>query len=594
MADQDKDKPEEGQELLQGPAPKLESDAVREMRNSGAAVMKSLLEKTTNRSSGSLDESQERSLEIDMGGGHILSRKSPTAGPADRAGPVEIGPFAQLSAPSEIAQVSLTKLPAERQTLKELAQAKIENPKELSQFMLDMENFERDFTARSVKAPADKEQEIANTYAQMGRLLSADSDVLARYPECKLPPDKAPWRVQVAEQIIHQAAEPTSIDQGVLAVCETSSLQVRLYYRDPASIARLVTDVLLDGKYTASTRDKSIDMTGSPVNLIPDEMASQFTIEGQQHGVSIKRGDNNYKNIRSYAAQLFDATAINMVLSGRGYRYEQPTAKEVIDISENAQGWVVSLDGKHRYLWRTALDNKLSVRDEEVVKLNHWVLGRREVGFLIKSPILTEAEAANPNVRKFYDFSNRDSGLATLYSPSELPKLLASVEDEGQWPPIAALNTKATPFNKTGGGGHNLVITAKSTDGHLISFDNTWGKQFDRNGPPSVDAVTFGKAIWATHEPGESCAGGLKSLIEFSKSNKTAWENLKRGWLELPEKIARGNRQQVMSAYLQTHQDAILNQWQKEHPEDKNLELWKESLLQWLSKYPEEHPTVSK
>ncbi len=394
MADQDKDKPKEGQELLKGPAPKLESDAVREMRNSGAAVMKSLLEKTTNRSSGSLDESQEKSLEIDMGGGHILSRKNPIAGSADGVRPVEIGPLAQLSAPAEIAKAGLTELPAERQTLKELAEAKIENPKERAQFILDMENFERDFTARSVKAPADKEQEIANTYAQLGRLLSADSDVLARYPECKLPPGKAPWRVQVAEQILHQAAEPTSIDQGVLAVCETSSLQVRLYYRDPASIARLVTDVLLDGKYTASTHDKSIDMTGSPVNLIPDEMASQFTIEGQQKGVSILRGNKPYTDIRSYAAQLFDATAINMVISGRGYRYEQPTATEVKKDNQLAQGWVISLDGKQRFSWARAIDNGLTVRDDEVVKLNSWVLGHREVGFLITPPSLSEQEAA--------------------------------------------------------------------------------------------------------------------------------------------------------------------------------------------------------
>jgi hypothetical protein len=203
-------------------------------------------------------------------------------------------------------------------------------------------------------------------------------------------------------------------------------------------------------------------------------------------------------------------------------------------------------------------------------------------------------DTAIPSIRKFYDFSTRDHGLATLYGPSDLSKLLISIEEAGQWPPIAAVNTKASPFSKADGGGHNLVITAKSADGHLISFDNTWGKQADRNGPPSVNAITFGKAIWATHEPGESCAGGLKSLIEFSTHNKTAWENLKRGWLELPGKISTGNRQQVLAAYEQGHRDAILLQWQKDHPEDKNLALWKETLVQWLSKYPEEQPTGSK
>lgn len=587
MTDQDKDKPEEAQELLKGPAPKLESDAVREMRNSGAAVMKSLLEKTTNRSSGSLDESQGKSLEIDMGGGHILSRKSLTAGPADRAGPVEIGPFAQLSAPSEIAKASLTELPAERETLKELAQAKIENPKERAQFMLDMENFERDFTARSVKAPAEKEQEIANTYAQIGRLLRANSDVLARYPECKLPPGKAPWRVQVAEQILHQAAEPTTIDQGVLAVCETSSLQVRLYYRDPASIARLVTDVLLDGKYTASTHDKSIDMTHSPVNLIPDEMASQFTIEGQQKGVRVKRGARTYENARSYAAQLFDTTAINMVLSGRGYRYEQPRKEEVATDNQLAQGWVIALDGTSRNSWNYALKHKLTVNDAEVVKLNNWVIGKREIGFLISRPSLTRVEAQDPAMRKFFEFANGD-GLAIIYTPQELPKALNAIELARQWPPIASLNLSSEPFNCEGAGRHNLVIAAKTPDGKLLSYDNTWGKEKDHNGPPSADTVTVGKAIWDADT--DSTGPSISMLISYSRNNKIGWENYKTLWLDLPEKIRLQGTDHALKEYLQTHPDGILKQWLKDHPSDKSLTLWKETLLQWLSKYPEESP----
>jgi len=311
-------------------------------------------------------------------------------------------------------------------------------------------------------------------------------------------------------------------------------------------------------------------------------------------GVRVSRGNRNYGAVRSYAAQLFDATAINMVLSGRGYRYEQPTEQEVTDGNEKAQGWVVSQDGKHRYSWAAALHNKLTVLDSEVVKLNNWVIGHREVGFLIAPPILTEQEAADPKIRKFYDFSNRDSGLATLYSPAELSKVLQTIEQDGQWPPIASVDTKAAPFSKTDGGGHNLVITAESANGVLISFDNTLGQQADHNGPPSVDTVTFGKAILASHASGESTAASLKSLIDLSTHNKTAWDNFKKGWLELPEKLAAGNRQQVLAAYLQTHQDGILIQWQKDHPEDKNLALWKETLLQWLSKYPEEKPNVSK
>lgn len=49
---------------------------IPETRNLGSMVMKCLETKRTNRSSGSLNEAQEHSIEIDFGDGKTASRKS--------------------------------------------------------------------------------------------------------------------------------------------------------------------------------------------------------------------------------------------------------------------------------------------------------------------------------------------------------------------------------------------------------------------------------------------------------------------------------------------------------------------------------------
>jgi hypothetical protein len=222
-----------------------DSKVTREVGSIGSTIMDAIAKKRTNASSGSLDESQDHSLEIDFGG-HIESRLNHMPKPiapselSRKASDNLLAPVQDLLAPQD--------LTIARDELKRLADAAILKPNERKQFTTDMDNFEKSFSERSHMGAMEKQREMANTYAQLSRLLSADSDVLARYPECKQQPGDTPWRVQVAEQLMHQVAEPFTISQGNLAICATASLQVREHYREPAAVARLVTDVVLTGK----------------------------------------------------------------------------------------------------------------------------------------------------------------------------------------------------------------------------------------------------------------------------------------------------------------------------------------------------------
>lgn len=140
----------------------------REVGSIGSTIMDAIAKKRTNASSGSLDESQDHSLEIDFGG-HVESRLNhmpkPIA-PSELARKVSdnlLAPVQDMLAPQD--------LTIARDDLKRLADAAILKPKELRQFSIDLDNFEKNFSARSHMGAMEKQRETANTYAQLSHLL---------------------------------------------------------------------------------------------------------------------------------------------------------------------------------------------------------------------------------------------------------------------------------------------------------------------------------------------------------------------------------------------------------------------------------------
>jgi hypothetical protein len=553
----------------------------REVGSIGSTIMDAIAKKRTNASSGSLDESQDHSLEIDFGG-HVESRLNhmpkPIA-PSELARKVSdnlLAPVQDLLAPQD--------LTIARNELKRLADAAISRPNEQKQFSADLDNFEKNFSARSHMGAMEKQREMANTYAQLSRLLSADSDVLARYPECKQQPGDTLWRVQVAEQLMHQVAEPFTISQGNLAICATASLQVREHYREPAAVARLVTDVILTGKYEATYGGIKVDLTGCPNNLIPDLFAKRFNVENDIKNVPIHEWKADYFGPRSFASQLFDVTAVNLVLVPRGFRYEQPTPKEYDSLKNLANGKVIDVRTGNSLLWGSGEGRQ--VVDTDLSTLAQRITGKDERHFVISAAHLTPTEAAGISLRKAYEFNNRDGGVVALFSASELAVALKATKEIGQWPPIVRLDCSMPPTSMKDGGAHFLVLSELSEDGSLLAVDNTWDESKDHNGVPKIPINTISESVFSHKIRVKSEAADLMPLVSYWSQNSNYLQQQLPKWLGFPERLKEGSRTLSPTEFEHLNPDPELRDWIARHPEDKELKLWKTVLQEWLAKYP--------
>jgi hypothetical protein len=571
-----------------------ETKAAREVGSIDSTIMNLIAKKRTNSSSGSLDESQDHSLEIDFGGS-VESRKNrlPSELLAQAKEPTVFKPVPipsmELRRPSD-APAALSDLTApsdlinNRNELQRLAAEKIQSQNELNQFLLDIKHFETNFAQRSSRSATGKLREMADTYTQLSRLLSADSDVLAQYPQCQLKEGETPWRVRVAEQIIHQAAEPFTISQGKLAVCAAASLEVREYYREPAAVARLVTDVLLTGNYEATAGGTRVDLTKCPDNLIPDPFAKQFTVEKEVKVEKIYVWDVPYLDARSFASQLFEVTAINLALQPRGFRYEQPTPKEYAKSENNAIGKTVDIKTNEAQPWGSG--EKRAFCDADIASAAYNISGKDERHFVLTAASLSAEECRNYHLRAIYELSNRDQRIVTLFSPNELTSALKKTQELGQWPPIVRLDASKPPVGYDGARAHFLVISAKSEDASQVAIDNTWSEKFDKNGLPKIPTEQIADSMFSSGIAMPSIGATYRTNVTYAVTQKGRWSAQIEEWLQAPERLSNSGKHLSPAEYEKLHPSEELRKWIATHPEDERLELWKKLLLEWRTKYP--------
>lgn len=575
-----------------------ESKAAQEVGSIDSTIMNLIAKKRTNSSSGSLDESQDHSLEIDFGGS-VESRKNrlPSELLAQAKEPTVFKPVPipsmEVRRPSD-APATLTDLTAPsdliniRSEMKRLVADKIQSPSERKQFLDDIDHFEANFAQRSSRSATGKLREMADTYTQLSRLLSADSDVLAQYPQCQLKEGETPWRVRVAEQIIHQAAEPFTISQGKMAVCTAASLEVREYYREPAAVARLVTDVLLTGNYKATAGGTNVDLTKCPDNLIPDPFSKQFSVEKEVKGEKIYVWDVPYLDARSFASQLFEVTAINLALQPRGFRYEQPTPQEWNQSKNLSTGQVVNIKTKDVTPFGSGEERKIT--DVDISRTAYSISGKDENKFVISAACLSPSEASNSAIRKIYDLDNRDKGIQNPFNPSEVFAALQTVEERGEWPPIVRLDASLPPVSLELGGAHFLVISTIEADSKKLAFDNTWEESKDRNGRPSVHVAEIAVSIFSRKIAPSTAEPALLSRVSYFQNHPGQLKTLIKNWLDLPDKLKSAYPATTALEYERQHPDPELKDWIARHPDDKQLTLWKASIEEWLNKYPAERP----
>ncbi|CAN5528672.1 hypothetical protein BH10CYA1_BH10CYA1_32630 [soil metagenome] len=129
------------------------------------------------------------------------------------------------------------------------------------------------------------DEQIAGTFAASQKLLEAQDGKVNE----KL-------RVQLAQQIMDEAAHPERIDQGHHLSCTLSDVESRTWTNRPDVMANTVAEVALNGYYTA-----------------PD--GKQITIPAQNFIPDGEAIDNPPKdNARSFASQLIQATLCNDIV----------------------------------------------------------------------------------------------------------------------------------------------------------------------------------------------------------------------------------------------------------------------------------------
>lgn len=330
--------------------------------------------------------------------------------------------------------------------------------KELSQLAVaqmpkaDFERFQRDMSKFEARLGGGGDNlsaaEIARTYQEISRILEAKGEH----------PIKTADRLAIAEQVMHQAADPTSIDQGKHATCNVATIECRVYSLKPSEAARLVADVVVNGDYETQ---KGKIVKPSTDSLKPDWEAKNNPP---------RDGD------RSYASQIFQVTAVNIYHvneTGGQIRYEQrtPDAKipgdsgeRLIDVKTGPNAALVDDRGRVIQAPRVPLDALPHISEE--------ITGKFEKDLLIVPSNRTES----PNWTR-------------VESPRELEITLKQLKQVGKLPVVLPVWNNNEPLLKDCGGGaprgdqgqHVITIAGFDETTGKWKIDNQFGHKSDRS-----------------------------------------------------------------------------------------------------------------
>jgi len=371
----------------------------------------------------------------------------------------------------------------EKDKIVDLARKQLGDTPPLTRLKQDVEDFEH-------RQPPVSAAERSRFYHEVTRLLEASGDKPLTQSE----------RTMLARDLVHNAAHPTDIDQGRHNTCNVSTVEVRMYTREPAAAARLVTDVATTGKYSGKT--SQVDFNGTNEgSLRPDYEA----------GNNYRRpGDNN----RNYASQIFQVTAVNLEVQKTGFhvpsralhyppgtvQYEQgeptkknPSGERLVDKSTGEQ-ILVGYDPQHE---PGLTNNQLNDVYNEIgsnTKPEKSVIERESVA----------------------------SGADTIHvkSEQELKDKLEEMKKNGELPAIIWVDSGNSPFWGDGGsynkehnkggdhGPHVVSITDYDPATGRVSVDNQWGSAKDHGA--GGGGISIGDLYAASNQAGS--AENIKTL----------------------------------------------------------------------------------
>lgn len=361
-------------------------------------------------------------------------------------------------------------LDVEKPRLEKLAEANFAEPRQRQRFTEMMQKFED----RARRAGVS-DQEIADTYHQINRLITAGS-------EAPIPQGQ---RVRLAEQILQQAGAPTSIDQGFNNTCNVATVEARIFSREPSEAARLITDVATTGKYVAAD-GRVVDLGRVPGLLNPDGeslMSLNRPFDPRYHE------DIKVDARRTYASQLFEMTAVNLTHAApKGtapevgvVMYEKHPSAVRGDSGELLVKYTPNADGT---ISKTVIGKAPEIGGSQLEGVHNQITGGTDKGFVIRGTGWNNVP--RPTV-------------VEVASAADFATALQQMERDKNFPAILMVDTRHPPFTQVindpaaGGAGGAHVVTIEGIytgrDGRLyVEFSNQWGSQYEHLGSRAVAA----------------------------------------------------------------------------------------------------------
>lgn len=369
----------------------------------------------------------------------------------------------------------------EKQRLEAYADGYFLQPEQAQRFREFMKDFETRATSRGLS-----EEEKALTYHHINRMISAGAEA----------PLSQQDRLFLAQQVLDQSARPHNIDQGLNNTCNVTTVENRIFTRNPSEAARLISDVATTGRYI--TADGTvIDLSRVPGALAPDSEASLGLWQGFD---AAGNRDIRLDGRRTWASQLFETTAVNIKWSrsldfdlqpGEVILYEKPfgPVPGSTDTGERLYKYTVSADGTIK---GEELAKQPRIMDFELTDINNQIIGATDKNFVIRNGV--------------YDSTGiRTGDIATVNSEAEFQQLLLDMHTQAvrdpksnPFPAVLYVDVRHEPFRRFFGsadiggnsGAHVVniqgILVDPNTGRYYVEVTNQWGSASNHLGANAI------------------------------------------------------------------------------------------------------------
>jgi len=340
-------------------------------------------------------------------------------------------------------------------------------PEQQERMRQNMEKFEK---RAALQDPPMKPEEVAKTLREI--------KLLAETPDRPDQPLNKAERINIADQVLKHAADPTSIDQGNNNTCNVTTVEARMFTKEPSKAAEMIRELSINGSYVSHGKPEvTVELDRNKLKAGAEESnnppkdgdrshASKVFQEGaialshERHGVTVR--DDNGKVVKEYPPGSVE------------YRKGEPTSgsKPPNDSGEQLidkkTGQPIK-DSGGKDIHGPGLD------DDHIVDTYNDITG------------------ADPPERGMYIVDkNYVAGdgkkVEKVSSEEDLKKELEKAKGPpSHFPIIVGVNTAQEPFftDSNGGaaggsgGGHVVTITDYDPRTGEIKMDNQWGKSSD-------------------------------------------------------------------------------------------------------------------